>query len=94
MLLQDGWQRCAAFIGEVQFAVNYWLTHHGFSVGIGDTVADPGTMAKIAQLIADAKQSVQVRSLMYMFSFCSDGGRVQLQLQCCAGVFLLTCELL
>ena len=56
---EDGWQRCAAFIGEVQFVVNYWLTHHGFSVGIGDTVADPETMAKIAQLIQDAKQSVQ-----------------------------------
>jgi hypothetical protein len=47
-----------AFIGEVQFVVNYWLTHRGFSVGIGDTVADPETMNKIAQLIQDAKQSV------------------------------------
>lgn len=59
MFNEDGWQRCASFIGEVQFVVNYWLTHHGFSCGIGDTVADPGTMAKIAQLIQDAKQSVQ-----------------------------------
>ena len=56
---EDGWHRCAAFIGEVQFVVNYWLTHRGFSVGIGDTVADAGTMAKIGELIADAKAAVQ-----------------------------------
>lgn len=56
---EDGWERCAAFIGEVQFVVNYWLTIRGFSVGIGDTVPDQETMNKIDQLITDAKQNVQ-----------------------------------
>lgn len=56
---ESGWRKCSDFIGECQFVVNYWLTQHGFSVGIGDTVADPETMTKIGSLIQDAKQSVQ-----------------------------------
>jgi DNA-directed RNA polymerase II subunit RPB1 len=56
---EDGYQRAASFISAVQFVVNYWMVHHGFSCGIGDTVADPATMARINTLISDAKEQVQ-----------------------------------
>ena len=47
------------FISSVQFVVNYWMVHHGFSCGIGDTVADPDTMNRINTIISEAKESVQ-----------------------------------
>lgn len=56
---EDGFERCALFISSIQFVVNYWMVHHGFSCGIGDTVADPETMARINTIIQEAKESVQ-----------------------------------
>ncbi|KAF7426730.1 DNA-directed RNA polymerase II subunit rpb1 [Pleurotus ostreatus] len=38
--------------------VNYWLFHNGFSIGIGDTIADAKTMAFITQTIASHKAKV------------------------------------
>ena len=43
------------FLDKAQQVVNYWLLHRGFSVGIGDTIADEATMAKINQTITTAK---------------------------------------
>jgi len=34
-------------LSQCQYTVNYWLLQHGFSIGIGDTVADEATMATI-----------------------------------------------
>lgn len=42
----------------LQMVVNFWLFHDGFSIGIGDTVADHGTMAFITQTIAERKGNV------------------------------------
>lgn len=56
---EDGFQAAANFISVVQFVVNNWMAHHGFSCGIGDTVADPATMSKISVIIQEAKGSVQ-----------------------------------
>ncbi|KAF7797788.1 hypothetical protein EIP86_008990 [Pleurotus ostreatoroseus] len=42
----------------LQQVVNYWLFHNGFSIGIGDTIADRKTMAHIAEQIAIRKQNV------------------------------------
>lgn len=56
---EEGFQAAANFISVVQFVVNNWMAHHSFSCGIGDTVADPETMSKIAVIIQDAKGSVQ-----------------------------------
>ncbi|PRT54496.1 DNA-directed RNA polymerase II subunit RPB1 [Wickerhamiella sorbophila] len=50
---------CSQFVGSVQKIVNYWLLHNGFSIGIGDTIADGDTMRNITQTIADAKKKVQ-----------------------------------
>lgn len=38
--------------------VNYWLLHNGFSIGIGDTIADSDTMATITRFIQNAKSEV------------------------------------
>ncbi|THH07234.1 hypothetical protein EW146_g9383 [Bondarzewia mesenterica] len=43
----------------LQTVVNFWLFHNGFSIGIGDTIADKGTMAYITQHIAERKANVQ-----------------------------------
>lgn len=42
----------------LQRVVNYWLFHNGFSIGIGDTIADKKTMAHITEQIAESKQRV------------------------------------
>eukprot|EP00850_Spirogloea_muscicola_P018640 SM000173S03009 [mRNA] locus=s173:142606:150701:- [translate_table: standard] len=47
------------FLGHVQWLVNYWLLQEGFSIGIGDTIADAGTMETINETIARAKGEVK-----------------------------------
>lgn len=42
----------------LQMVVNYWLFHNGFSIGIGDTIADSKTMAYITETISQSKQKV------------------------------------
>ncbi|KAF8737375.1 hypothetical protein AX14_012969 [Amanita brunnescens Koide BX004] len=42
----------------IQMVVNYWLFHNGFSIGIGDTIADRSTMAFITQTIHERKSNV------------------------------------
>lgn len=42
----------------IQMVVNFWLFHNGFSIGIGDTIADQKTMTYIAQTIAERKVNV------------------------------------
>ncbi|KAL0059582.1 DNA-directed RNA polymerase II core subunit rpo21 [Marasmius tenuissimus] len=38
--------------------VNFWLFHNGFSIGIGDTIADTGTMSFTTKTIAESKANV------------------------------------
>jgi DNA-directed RNA polymerase II subunit RPB1 len=42
----------------IQRVVNFWPLHHDFNIGIGDTIADRGTMAFITQTIAERKANV------------------------------------
>lgn len=46
------------FLGHTQWLVNYWLLQNAFSMGIGDTIADHGTMTKISETINKAKNEV------------------------------------
>ncbi|KAF9603034.1 hypothetical protein IFM89_033759 [Coptis chinensis] len=46
------------FLGNTQWLVNYWLLQNGFSIGIGDTVADAATMEIINKTISNAKTEV------------------------------------
>ncbi|ANB15624.1 DNA-directed RNA polymerase II core subunit RPO21 [Sugiyamaella lignohabitans] len=59
IMREKGPKIAAGFFGNVQKVVNYWLLHNGFSIGIGDTIADGATMRDIANTIAEAKQKVQ-----------------------------------
>ncbi|KAI9047551.1 hypothetical protein LZ554_008267 [Drepanopeziza brunnea f. sp. 'monogermtubi'] len=47
-----------AFFNGCQRVVNYWLLHNGFSIGIGDTVPDKSTIAKIEGAIGAQKEEV------------------------------------
>ena len=47
------------FLNNVQTVVNYWMLQHGFTVGIGDTVADAHTMQDINTIISGAKAEVK-----------------------------------
>ncbi|KAF1851443.1 beta and beta-prime subunits of DNA dependent RNA-polymerase [Cucurbitaria berberidis CBS 394.84] len=47
------------FFNACQRIINWWLLHHGFSLGIGDTVPDPQTSDKIAEEVAKAKAKVE-----------------------------------
>ena len=40
-----------AFIGVWQRVVNYWIVNRGYSIGIGDTIADAHTMDDIVETI-------------------------------------------
>ncbi|KAL8276556.1 hypothetical protein RQP46_011046 [Phenoliferia psychrophenolica] len=46
------------FFSGVQKVVNFWLLHNGFSIGIGDTIPDKGTMQTITDFIETAKNTV------------------------------------
>ncbi|KAH0863267.1 hypothetical protein HID58_080478 [Brassica napus] len=47
------------FLGHTQWLVNYWLLQNGFTIGIGDTIADSQTMEKINETISSAKTAVK-----------------------------------
>ena len=54
----DGEPAACAFFGSLQRLVTHWLLGNGFSIGIGDTVADAATMATITDTIRTAKRNV------------------------------------
>lgn len=47
-----------AFLNGCQRVVNYWLLHHGHSIGIGDTIPDKATIEKVQVHIDGQKQIV------------------------------------
>jgi len=51
-------QENGKFYGNIQTVVNNWLLLEGHSIGIGDTIADPGTYADIIATIKKAKDEV------------------------------------
>ena len=56
---EKGPYACAQFVGDIQKIVNYWMLHNGFSIGIGDTIADTATMHNVTKTITMAKTKVQ-----------------------------------
>jgi DNA-directed RNA polymerase II subunit RPB1 len=56
---EKGSDKCRRFLDETQLIVNYWLLYHGFSVGLGDTIADEATMEDINRIINSAKKQVK-----------------------------------
>ena len=53
-----GPERCKDFIDDLQKIVSYFLLIEGFSVGIGDMVADNKTYQKISNVIKDNKVKI------------------------------------
>lgn len=56
---EKGHEVCRDWFSGVQKTVNFWLLHNGFSIGIGDTVPDKGTMETITGFIDTAKREVE-----------------------------------
>mmetsp|Transcript_15235 Transcript_15235/g.35010 ORF Transcript_15235/g.35010 Transcript_15235/m.35010 type:complete len:1631 (-) Transcript_15235:547-5439(-) len=48
-----------AFIGTHQRVVNHWIINRGYSIGIGDTIADATTMDDIVATIDASKRAVK-----------------------------------
>ncbi|KAK3823717.1 MAG: LOW QUALITY PROTEIN: beta and beta-prime subunits of DNA dependent RNA-polymerase [Linnemannia elongata] len=55
---QYGPEVAKTFFNGCQTVVNYWLLQHGFSIGIGDTVADRNTVLGITSIINNATSNV------------------------------------
>lgn len=53
--LEHGPEAAKHILDQTQQVVNQWLVNHGFTVGIGDTIADEVTMDKINKTITNAK---------------------------------------
>ncbi|ODQ55873.1 Rna polymerase II [Saitoella complicata NRRL Y-17804] len=58
IMREKGPEVCRDFFNGIQRVTNYWFLHNGFSIGIGDTIADPKTMQSINETIAAAKDRV------------------------------------
>ena len=56
--LELGPEATKMFINTVQKVVNFWLLHHGFSVGVADTIADATVLEVIESQIDQAKRDV------------------------------------
>ncbi|KAK3329479.1 hypothetical protein B0H66DRAFT_26791 [Apodospora peruviana] len=48
------------FLNGCQRVVNYWLLHDGHSIGIGDTIPDPKTIANVEDAINKQKHEVRI----------------------------------
>ena len=53
-----GHETALSFFNGAQTVINYWLLHNGFSIGIGDTVPDAGTVEKIQGEVNKKKKEV------------------------------------
>jgi DNA-directed RNA polymerase II subunit RPB1 len=56
--MEHGPEAAKQFFHAAQLVVNYWLLQNGFSIGIGDTIADQDTMDAIVNSITKAKAEV------------------------------------
>lgn len=59
IMREKGPEVCCNWFNGMQRVVNYWLLQNGFSIGIGDTIADRDTMSFITNTISKAKSRVQ-----------------------------------
>eukprot|EP00516_Mucochytrium_quahogii_P003774 CAMPEP_0203749584 /NCGR_PEP_ID=MMETSP0098-20131031/4087_1 /ASSEMBLY_ACC=CAM_ASM_000208 /TAXON_ID=96639 /ORGANISM=" , Strain NY0313808BC1" /LENGTH=1760 /DNA_ID=CAMNT_0050638661 /DNA_START=192 /DNA_END=5474 /DNA_ORIENTATION=+ len=45
-------------MNQIQKISNHYILHHGFTVGVGDTIADDATLAKVRDVLETAKANV------------------------------------
>ena len=55
---EKGPEAAMNFFNGAQAVVNYWLLHNGFSIGIGDTIPDRGTIRLIEEAVNAQKKEV------------------------------------
>ncbi|KAJ3406420.1 DNA-directed RNA polymerase II subunit rpb1 [Chytriomyces hyalinus] len=58
--MEYGPEAAKRFFHACQVVVNYWMLQNGFSIGIGDTIADEATMGNIVNAIQTARDKVKV----------------------------------
>ena len=56
--MEHGPRETQTFIDQCQGLVNYWLLQRGFTIGIGDTIADDQTRKQIDNTILEANKEV------------------------------------
>ncbi|KAK7024728.1 hypothetical protein R3P38DRAFT_3356041 [Favolaschia claudopus] len=56
---ERGPEAAGQFLTDLQLVVNYWLFHHGFSVGIGDAIVPSDTASFCVQRLTSDKQDVE-----------------------------------
>ena len=56
--LERGWEEASYFLNNCQHVVNYFMVHHSYTVGIGDTVADLATIQSIQKELEAAEEKV------------------------------------
>lgn len=54
-----GPQACADILSNIQFVVNNWLIHTGFTVGVADIIAKPDIVRQVKEIITDYKRKVR-----------------------------------
>ena len=47
------------FLNQVQKLANYWIKHHGFTIGVGDAIATPKTMDRVNKILDDMKTRIR-----------------------------------
>jgi len=58
IMMEKGHEKTRMFFDNVQRLVNHWLVNHGYTIGVGDIIADDATMEKINSTIENAKKDV------------------------------------
>jgi DNA-directed RNA polymerase II subunit RPB1 len=59
VIMEHGPEEARQFYGNVQTVINNWLLIHGFSIGIGDAVADEATQERIEARKGEASTEVE-----------------------------------
>ena len=54
-----GPQACADVLSNIQFVVNNWLIHTGFTVGVADIIAKPDIVRKVRETIKGYQRKVR-----------------------------------
>jgi DNA-directed RNA polymerase II subunit RPB1 len=56
--MDHGPDAAKTFFFHTQQQVNYWMLHHGFTIGIGDAIADESTINSVKKTMTQAKENV------------------------------------
>lgn len=59
VMIELGSEYAQSFLNQCQKLVNYWLNQRGYSIGIGDTIADQDTMKQVQDTLRSAKLEVK-----------------------------------